>query len=419
MVASPDPRPQTHEAPAPPGAAPAASALHPVDSPLSLLDAPDAVRRRRLRERLERVAEVAIWATSFTAIAVILLIFLFVGREALPVILQRSSTARIDAGIDPATAATLPREQLAAFLGMKPADLDGVDAETIQYLVQEKTSELSKSGSDPDAKLNSASYREMLLPRAWRGYEKPAYVWQPESPVPKFNIVPLIVGSLKCTTIALLFAVPLSLLAAVFVSQYAPRTARQIIKPCIEMLAGIPSVVLGSFALLILATWLQGVLGYETRLNALVAGIALGLAVVPVVFTIADDALRAVPKSYYEAAIALGASKFDVIVRVIIPAAAPGLFAAVVLGFGRAIGETMVVLIASGNAWIIDASPVSSARTITASIAAELAETVRGGVHYRVLFFLGALLFVFTFITNWVGATVISRMRAKMMGTRR
>jgi len=164
---------------------------------------------------------------------------------------------------------------------------------------------------------------------------------------------------------------------------------------------------------------MQQLFQYSSRLNALVAGVALGLAVLPVVFTIAEDALRAVPNSYKEAAIALGASRFEVTLRVVVPAAMPGIFAAIVLGFGRAIGETMIVLMASGNAWLLTWNPADSARTLTASIAAELAETVRGGHHYQVLFFLGTMLFAITFLTNYFGSTVIQRMREKMTGKRR
>src|SRR5439155_6325298 len=214
-------------------------------------------------------------------------------------------------------------------------------------------------------------------------------IWQPISQIAKYNIIPLIIGSLKTATVSLLFSVPLALAAAIFVSQLAPPGWKEIIKPSIELLAGIPSVVMGFFALIVMASFLQTVFGYQSRLNAFVAGIALGLAVIPVVFSIAEDALTSVPRSYTQAALALGSSKWQAAWQIVLPAALPGVFAAVVLGFGRAVGETMIVLMASGNASIVSWSLFESARTMTATIAAELAETVFGGQHYRILFMIG------------------------------
>jgi phosphate transport system permease protein len=167
-----------------------------------------------------------------------------------------------------------------------------------------------------------------------------------------------------------------------------------------------------------MASFLQGIFGYESRLNALVAGTALGVAVIPVVFSIAEDALTSVPRSYTQAALALGSSKWQAAWQIVVPAAIPGIFAAVVLGFGRAIGETMVVLMASGNASIMSASIVDSIRTITATIAAERAEAVFEGHHYRVLFMRGAVLFAITFVSNLAGDLVIHRLKAKLEGKR-
>ena len=214
-----------------------------------------------------------------------------------------------------------------------------------------------------------------------------------------------LIGSLKATIVALLFSVPLALGAAIYVSQLATPRIRELLKPAIELLAGIPSVVLGFFALIVMATVLQKIFGYQSRLNAFVAGIALGLAIIPVVFSIAEDALTSVPRSYTQAALALGSSRWQAAWKIVLPAAIPGVFAAVVLGFGRAIGETMIVLMASGNASIVSWNIFDSARTMTATIAAELAEAVFGGQHYRILFMLGVLLFVVTFVSNMVGGT--------------
>ena len=247
---------------------------------------------------------------------------------------------------------------------------------------------------------------------------KPEYIWQPVSQIHKYNIIPLFIGSLKATLVALLFAVPLALGAAIYVSQLARPELKEWLKPSIELLAGIPSVVLGFFALIVMATFLQGIFGYESRLNAFVAGIALGLAVIPVVFSIAEDALTSVPRSYIQAALALGSSKWQAAWQIVLPAAIPGVFAAVVLGFGRAIGETMIVLMASGNASIVSWSILDSTRTITATIAAELAEAVFGGHHYRILFLIGALLFIVTFVSNLAGDLVMHRLKARLEGKR-
>jgi phosphate transport system permease protein len=258
------------------------------------------------------------------------------------------------------------------------------------------------------------SLAKMFVPQAWPGYDEPASIWQPVSEIPKFGVWPLIVGTLKVTIVAMGFAIPLGIGAALFVSQYARPRVREIIKPVIELLAGIPSVVLGFFALIVMATWFQNAFNLESRLNALVSGVALSFAVIPVIFTLAEEAFRAVPRSYVEASTALGAARWQTILRVVLPAAMPGIAAGVALGLGRAIGETMIVLMASGNAAINSASFVDSVRTIAATIAAELAEVVFGGAHYTVLFFLGTLLFLTTFCINTVGDWAIRRMKIRL-----
>ena len=183
----------------------------------------------------------------------------------------------------------------------------------------------------------------------------------------------------------------------------------------IELLSGIPSVVLGFFALLVMASVLQSIFGYETRLNAFLAGLALSLAVIPLIFSISEDALTSVPRSYTQAALALGASRWQAAWQVVLPAALPGVFASVVLGFGRAIGETMIVLMTSA-ASVVSWSIFDSARPITATIAAELLEAVFGGHHYRILFMLGTLLFGFTFLLNLVGDWIMHRLKARLEG---
>jgi phosphate transport system permease protein len=261
-----------------------------------------------------------------------------------------------------------------------------------------------------------AGIDRMLFKQEFYEGREPKWSWQPNSEVPKFSLLPLFIGTLKAALIALLFAVPLAVGAAIYTSEFASRRMREIIKPAIETLAAIPSVVLGFFALMVLATFLQNVLGLTFRLNALNAGIALGLAVIPIVFTIAEDAMTSVPRSLRDAATALGANSWQVSLTTVLPAAMPGIAAGVVLGLGRAVGETMIVLMASGNAAIISASLTDSVRTFSATIAAELAEVVFGSTHYTVLFMLGSLLFIFTFLINLSGDIILSRLKARLQG---
>ncbi|HEX2060319.1 MAG TPA: phosphate ABC transporter permease subunit PstC [Thermoanaerobaculia bacterium] len=241
-------------------------------------------------------------------------------------------------------------------------------------------------------------------------------VWQPTSEVPKLSLIPIVLGTLKATVVGMLFACPIGVAAALFSSEFAAPRLREIIKPVIELLAGIPSVVMGFFALIVLATWLQDAFGFTYRLNAVNAGLALGFALVPIVYTISEDGLSAVPRAYREASFALGASKFQTAWKVVLPAAAPAVFASFVLAFGRAVGETMILLMAGGNAAITSLSLLDPLRTLSATIAAEMGEVVVGSEHYAALFFMGTLLFVITFLSNTAGQWVIRRMQHRLQG---
>lgn len=259
-----------------------------------------------------------------------------------------------------------------------------------------------------------ARLRELFAPSGEDG----SFAWQPVGHPPKLDVVPLFVGSLKITAIALAVAVPVALAAALFVSEVAGPRTRRVLKPAVELLAGVPSVVLGLLALTLVAPAIQRALHLTYPANALVAGLALSLAVAPIVFSVAEDALAAVPRALREASHALGACRWQTALLVVVPAAAPGVTAAIVLGFGRAIGETMIVLMTSGNAAVVDASPTSGARTITATIAAELGETERSGEHWHVLFLLGLLLVTFTLLTDWAGR-IVARWLARRRGEAR
>ncbi|MEW5796708.1 MAG: phosphate ABC transporter permease subunit PstC [Candidatus Zixiibacteriota bacterium] len=269
--------------------------------------------------------------------------------------------------------------------------------------------------TDPEIRAE-AGLDKLLFKQEFYAGREAKWSWQPNSEVPKYSLLPLFLGTLKAALVAMVFAVPLGVGAAIYTSEFSSRRLREIIKPLIETLAAIPSVVLGFFALMVLATWLQNLLGLTFRLNALNAGIALGLAVVPIVFTVAEDAMMSVPRSLRDAAVALGANPWQVSFTTVLPAAAPGIAAGVVLGFGRAVGETMIVLMASGNAAIISLSFLESVRTFSATVAAELAEVVFGSGHYTVLFMIGSLLFLFTFIVNLGGDIALNRLKRRLQG---
>lgn len=380
---------------------------------------PSPGSRRKYKPRpLEWLVEKAIFLISMSAILMVFLIFFFVLREALPIFTGKASSAAYKSAVPLDEIDKLSPEQLQEYLGLTRKQFAEMDKETFRLLMEVKLEAAKDAPDDKDAKVDTTEWSYLLKPYQWTGYSKPEYIWQPISTIHKYNIIPLIIGSLKITIVALLFSVPLALGAAIYVSQLANRRVKEYIKPAIEMLAGIPSVVLGFFALIVLASFLQGVFGYESRLNAFVAGIALGFAIIPVVFSISEDALTSVPRSYVHAALAVGSSKWQTAWKVVLPAALPGVFAAVVLGFGRAIGETMIVLMASGNASILSSSIFDSTRTITATIAAELAETVVGGHHYRILFMIGTLLFIVTFASNLIGDLVMHRLKGRLEGAK-
>ena len=379
------------------------------------------IHRGHKARPVEWLAEKFIFLVSLSAIAMVLLIFLFVAREALPIFFGGTNTALIQPVIPVAALDKHSPAEIQRYLELTPQQFQTMDQETIKTLMDvkiEAQNDIPESfRNDPDARVNTTDWKYLIQAHQWSGYEKPEHIWQPVGQIKKFNLIPLFVGTLKITIIGLLFAVPLAVGAAIYVSQLARPRVREVVKPVIEMLSGIPSVVVGFFALIVMATVLQKIFGYQTRLNAFVAGIALGFAVIPVIFSIAEDALTSVPRAYTQAALALGASRWQTAWQIVLPAAIPGVFAATVLGFGRAIGETMIVLMVC-SASVMSWSVFDSARTITATIAAEMAEAVNGGPHYRILFLLGAMLFAATFISNMIGDFVIHRFKNKLEGKR-
>jgi phosphate transport system permease protein len=240
--------------------------------------------------------------------------------------------------------------------------------------------------------------------------------WRPVSNTPLYGIFPLMIGSLKVTLVSMLFAFPIAIFSALYTSIFAPRFAKELMKPAIEILAGIPSVVIGFFALTVLASFFQKWFGLHYRLNAFTGGIALSFAVIPIIYTVAEDALNALPKSMREASFALGATKWETGLFVLLPAATPGVFAAFLLGLGRAFGETMIVLMATGNAALLSWNLFEPVRTMSATIGAEMAEVVFGDAHYNVLFFIGVCLFVFSFSLNAVAEFIVRQRMMKRFG---
>ena len=216
----------------------------------------------------------------------------------------------------------------------------------------------------------------------------------------RYGVIPLITASLLVTALATLMAVPLGVGGAVYLYAFAGEREREFLKPFIELLAGIPSVVLGFFGLVVIAPAIKSLFGLPTGLNALTGAVLLAFMAVPTIVTIAEDALRAVPREYRQASLAVGATHWQTTWRVMLPAAKSGVMAAVMLGIGRVIGETMVVLMVTGNAAKLTASPFDSVRTMTATIAAEMGEVARGSTHYQVLFIVGLLLLLMTLLVN-------------------
>ena len=333
-----------------------------------------------------------------------------------------------------------------------------------------------------------------LFGKVWyEGYGRPEYVWQSTGATndfeTKFSLVPLVFGTLKGTFYALLFAIPLAVLGALYVSQFVHADIRGRIKPTVEIMAALPSVVIGFVAGLYLAPlvdrhvvaillmivllpaagtsgvlfwhrlprvarrlkpgmelaltlpllllgawaslrlaplaerllfagdfrmWLQSALGltYDQR-NSLVVGMAMGFAVIPIIFTIADDAFSSVPSSLTAGSLALGASRWQTALRVVVPTASPGVFSAIMIGFGRAVGETMIVLMARGNTPVLDWSIFNGMRTLSANVAVEIPEAPYGGTLYRVLFLAAALLFTMTFAVNTLAEVIRQRLREK------
>ena len=335
------------------------------------------------------LAEKVIKTIAFMSITIVILIFVFVFRETLPIFktapqeteavstLPGSDNLLVPEIYDPGN----PEPDV----GLKP-ETYGVAVEEL-YPVGDT---LENYPSEYPSETGAGNVLPTLFSKDW----------QPVSDRPRYGLLPLILGTLKVTLIAILFAGPIAILAAIYTAMFAPRRIREFIKPAIELLAGFPSVVIGFFALMVMASFFQDLFGYSGRLNAFVGGVAMALAAIPVIYTLTEDALTAVPGTYIEASLGVGASLRQTAFLVVLPTATPGIFAALLLGIGRVFGETMIALMATGNASLMTINPFDSVRTLSATIGAEMAEVVFGDTHYSVLFLIGSLLFIFTFTLN-------------------
>lgn len=235
--------------------------------------------------------------------------------------------------------------------------------------------------------------------------------WYPLFDPPSFGLVPLLLGSLWVTAGAMIIALPLGLAGAIYIAEMAPPRIKELLKPAVELLAAVPSVVLGFIGLVVLAPWLQRIFQLPTGLCALAGSIMVAYMALPTIISIGEDALHTVPRDYRDAALSLGATRWETIRLVLVPAASRGLIAATMLGIGRAIGETMTVLMVTGNSIAIPRSPLDSVYTMTAAIAAEMGETVHYDVHYFALFAVGCVLFLFSLGINLTADLMLHRKR--------
>ena len=346
----------------------------------------------------EFLAEKIISSVAFLSITIIVLIFVFVFKESLPIFnFGKKDAAKTEITTDSkpeSYGGTTTEDLKPETYGAEPVTQEDLKPETYGNVVAEP------AVATPNETPEVVSENNEGADKTWSTFFTTE--WVPVSEHPRFGLIGLLIGTLKVTIIAMLIAGPLAILAALYTSCFASKRTKEIIKPIIEMLAAFPSVVIGFFALMVLATFFQDIFGYDSRLNAFIGGVAMALAAIPIIYTISEDALSAVPKTYTEASLALGASKWQTAFFVTLPAATPGIFAALLLGVGRVFGETMIALMATGNAALLSANPFESVRTFAATIGAEMAETVFGETHYSVLFFIGSLLFIFSFALNAV-----------------
>ena len=286
----------------------------------------------------------------------------------------------------------------------------------ISKAFEEKTARLIFAGAASTAILIVALIFLFLFKEALPFLQEPGLgelfstEWRPVSlQQESYGIIPLITGSFLVTILATLIAIPFGVVGAIYISEVSHGWEREILKPFIELLAGIPSVVIGFFGLVVLAPVVKHLFGLQSGLTALTGALLLALMAIPTIISISEDAINSVPGTYKEASYAVGATKLQTIWKVTVPASISGITAAVMLGMGRVIGETMAVMMVTGNAAIISASPFESVRTMTATIAAEMGEVPFGSTHYSALFWVGLVLLLVTFGLNMIAQAVFRK----------
>lgn len=235
--------------------------------------------------------------------------------------------------------------------------------------------------------------------------------WSPRSTPQRFGVIPLVLGTLWITAGAILISVPIGIGSAIFISEVAPPKTRTALKVIIEFLSAIPSVVLGFLGIVVLSNWVRLSFNLSSGFTLLTGSILVAFMALPTIISVSDDAITALPKEYREASLALGATRFETIFHVLVPAASSGIIAGVMLGIGRAIGETMTVMMVTGNAARIPTSLLQSGRTMTATIASEMGDTVRQSAHYYSLFAVGIVLLIMTSVINLFADYVLQRAR--------
>lgn len=235
--------------------------------------------------------------------------------------------------------------------------------------------------------------------------------WSPRSTPQRFGVIPLVLGTLWITAGAILISVPIGIGSAIFISEVAPPKTRTMLKVIIEFLSAIPSVVLGFLGIVVLSNWVRLSFQLSSGFTLMTGSILVAFMSLPTIISVADDAITALPKEYREASLALGATRFETIFHVLVPAASSGIIAGVMLGIGRAVGETMTVMMVTGNAARIPTSLLQSGRTMTATIASEMGDTVRQSAHYYSLFAVGVVLLLMTSVINLIADFVLQRAR--------
>lgn len=248
----------------------------------------------------------------------------------------------------------------------------------------------------------------------FEGRETFTFLWQPVSTSPKYSLLPILAGSFLVALPATLISTILGIGCGIYLAELASQRVREFLKPVIELLAGIPTVVIGFLALSVLASAVQDLFHTTFRLNAFVGALGVSLVIIPTIASMTEDALRAVPNELREASYGLGATRWETLSKVILPAGISGISAAILLGMGRALGETMIVMMSTGNAALFTANIFSSVRTMTATVASELGAVAHGSEQYYALFFVGSVLFSLTFLINLIAELVVERMRRRL-----